>query len=181
MTALCHGTAAVLQGDLQAVLDALPFRIFWKNGHSAYLGCNRAFAADAGMESPRAIVGKYDHEMFWADQADRYRADDRLVMTSGRSRIDAETIRPTPDGRKIRVRITKVALFDDEGCVIGVLGAYENITDRKKAEEESLRACFGTMNSRNSQWSLDKWSRLRQGRVASDHPTLEAQYGTTSI
>jgi len=44
-----------------------------------------------------------------------------------------------------------------------------------------LRACFGTMNSRNSQWSLDKWSRPRQGRVASDHPTLEAQYGTTSI
>jgi len=139
MTAPCRGTAAVLQGDLQAVLDALPFRIFWKNGHSAYLGCNRAFAADAGMESPRAIVGKYDHEMFWADQADRYRADDRLVMTSGRSRIDAETIRPTPDGRKIWVRITKVPLFDDEGCVIGLLGAYENITDRKKAEEESLR------------------------------------------
>ena len=38
---------------------------------------------DAGLESPKQIVGKTDHELGWRDQAELYRADDRLVMDSG--------------------------------------------------------------------------------------------------
>lgn len=133
------GAPEASQKNLQAVLDALPFRIFWKDLNSVYLGCNQAFALDAGFESPEQMVGRNDHEMVWADQADRYHGDDRVVITTGQARIGAETPRIAPDGRRIWVRTNKVPLLDNEGRIAGVLGTYEYITERKKHEEERLR------------------------------------------
>lgn len=131
-------TMAGTQG-LQTILDALPFRIFWKNRNSVYLGCNQAFSVDAGLESPEQVVGRGDHEMLWADQAERCQADDRLVISSGRPRLGVEATRMTPDGCKIQLRTNKVPLRDEEGCIVGILGTYEVITEQKKLEEEYLR------------------------------------------
>ena len=64
------------QQMLQSVLDAIPVRVFWKNLDSNYLGCNRPFALDAGLQSPEEIIGSNDFEMGWAEQAELYRADD---------------------------------------------------------------------------------------------------------
>ena len=136
---VCSRREAVTQKNLQTVLDALPCRIFWKNLNSVYLGCNRAFAVDAGLESPGQIVGRCDHDLLWAEHSERYQADDRLVITTGQPRIGAEASRITPDGRKIWLRTNKVPFVDDEGCITGVLGTYEYITEQKKHEEECLR------------------------------------------
>ncbi len=135
----CSRTMAGTQKGLQTILDALPFRIFWKDRNSVYLGCNRAFSVDAGLESPEQIVGRGDHEMVWTDQAERCQADDRLVISSGRPTIGVEATRITPDGRKIWLRTNKVPFLDDEGRIAGVLGTYEVITEQKKLEEEHVR------------------------------------------
>ncbi|HAZ61703.1 MAG TPA: hypothetical protein DCY89_09035, partial [Gammaproteobacteria bacterium] len=72
------------QGDplLRAVLDALPLHIFWKGMDSRYLGCNMAFARDAGIATA-ALAGLRDEDLFWAAQAERHRADDAQVLASG--------------------------------------------------------------------------------------------------
>lgn len=132
-------TADDTQTNLQLILDALPFRIFWKDLNSIYLGCNRAFAVDAGLPSPEQVVGKDDHDMVWADRAESYQADDRLVITTGRASIGLEISRFTPDGHRIWLRTNKVPLQDDEGRIAGILGTYQDITAHKKHEEESLR------------------------------------------
>ena len=38
---------------LEKVLDAIPVRVFWKDLDSNYLGCNRPFATDSGLNSPK--------------------------------------------------------------------------------------------------------------------------------
>jgi hypothetical protein len=48
---------------LQAVLDAIPVRVFWKDTGLNYLGCNRSFAIDAGLRSPEQVVGKSDFDL----------------------------------------------------------------------------------------------------------------------
>lgn len=63
-----------------AILDAVPARIFWKDKNLVYLGCNAAFARDAGFSDPEEVVGKDDYEMGWRDQAESYRSDDRQVI-----------------------------------------------------------------------------------------------------
>ena len=124
---------------LQAVVDHVPMRVFWKDRELTYLGCNPAFARDAGQQNPADMVGKDDYQMGWAHEADLYRADDRKVIESGIPKINFEEPQTTPDGRQIWLRTSKVALRDADDEVIGVLGVYDDITEAKRLEEELLR------------------------------------------
>ncbi|MFM9917133.1 MAG: PAS domain-containing protein [Rhizobacter sp.] len=119
---------------LKAIIDAAPMRVFWKDQDLRYLGCNPAFARDAGKETPEDLLGKDDHQMSWAEQAEIYRADDRAVMASGVAKLFYEEPQTTPDGRTVWLSTSKVPLRSDDGRIIGVLGIYEDITERKQAE-----------------------------------------------
>lgn len=121
---------------LQSVIDTAPIRVFWKDRECRYLGCNRSFAADAGLGKPEEIVGKFDQQLGWSDQAELYQADDRQVMDSGQGKIGYEEPQTTPDGHSIWLRTSKVPLRNGGNRIIGVLGIYEDISDRKHAEQE---------------------------------------------
>jgi len=128
---------AELSYMLQLVLDSMPAFVFWKSRNGTYLGCNRAFAKDAGLSSAGKIVGLTDFDLPWnRDQAKRYEADDRAVMESGQPKLNFEEALHTADGRDIWLRASKIPLKDVAGNIIGVLGAYEDITERKQAETE---------------------------------------------
>jgi len=124
---------------IDGIINAIPARVFWKDKNLRFLGCNASFARDAGFENPKDIVGKDDSQMGWRDQAERYRADDRQVIESGRSRLLIEESRTTPEGSAITLLTSKVPLSSPDGTVSGVLGTYLDITERKRAED-TLRA-----------------------------------------
>ncbi len=124
---------------LRLVLDTIPVRVFWKDREGRYLGCNRAFAADAGRATPDEMLGKDDYAMTWAPEAALYRKDDDAVMASGEPRLDYEEVQTTPTGGKIWLNTSKVPMRDAQNQIIGVLGTYQDITERKVAEEEVRR------------------------------------------
>jgi PAS domain S-box-containing protein len=124
---------------LQTIIDNLPMRVFWKDRELRYLGCNPRFAKDAGKHLSEELLGKDDHEMGWAAQADLYRADDRRVMDSGQSTLNYEEPQTTPDGKTIWLRTSKVPLRNSAGETIGVLGIYDDITAQKQVEDELTR------------------------------------------
>jgi PAS domain S-box-containing protein len=125
---------------LQAVLDTVPLRIFWKDRDLNYLGCNRVFAADAGKDSPQELIGKSDYDMAWKATADLYRQDDAEVIATGREKLSFEEPMELPDGSRIWLSTSKVPLRDIHGVVTGVLGTYENITARKQTEQALIAA-----------------------------------------
>ena len=124
---------------LRTVIDATPVRVFWKDRQCRYLGSNAAFAADAGVTNPDALIGRMDDELPWKEQSPLYQADDREVMESGRPKLGYEEPQTIPGGRAIVLRTSKVPLKNDNDEVIGVVGVYEDITDRKQAEAEIHR------------------------------------------
>ena len=128
------------QGMLQLVLDSIPVRVFWKDRDGVYLGCNQKLARDAGLETTEQIIGKNDFDLGWREQAALYRSDDRLVMESGRSKLNYEEPQTTPEGKQRWLRTSKIPLRNMDGDVFGVLGVYEDITDRKKTEEALRRS-----------------------------------------
>ena len=67
-------------GLLPLIMNNIPQAVFWKDRDLVYLGCNQAFADDAGFSSPEDIIGKTDFDMPWKEQAEFYRADDRRVI-----------------------------------------------------------------------------------------------------
>ena len=123
----------------QSIIDAVPMRIFWKDRELRYLGCNKAFAADAGMAHPDDLVGKDDFQMGWAAQAEAYRADDRAIMESGIPRLSFDEPQTTPDGQTIWLRTSKVPLKNVANVIVGILGIYEDITERKLMQDNLLR------------------------------------------
>lgn len=138
---------------LDGIINAIPVRVFWKNRDSVFLGCNTIFAQDAGFADPKYIIGKDDYQMGWRDQAELYRADDRQVIESGRPKLLIEEPQTTPDGNTIVLLTSKIPLRSSDGEIIGVLGTYIDITERKQVEEalyESelrLRTIFDTLSA----------------------------------
>ncbi|MBP6647214.1 MAG: diguanylate cyclase [Burkholderiaceae bacterium] len=98
------------------------------------MGCNPAFARDAGLSVPEEILGKQDTDLGWRDQAALYAADDLRVMNSGAPKYSYDEQQTTPDGKTIWLRTSKVPLRNEANETMGVLGIYEDITERKQAE-----------------------------------------------
>jgi len=127
---------------LTSIIQHAPIQVFWKDRTFRYVGCNDQFARDAGLASPEDVVGKSDYDMTWRDQAERYRADDELVMESGKSLLDYEEPQTNADGDTIWLKTSKVPLRDKEGQIVGMLGIYTDITASKQAEDQIRRLAF---------------------------------------
>ncbi len=149
----------VSQKLLQQIVEHIPIRVFWKDTDLRYLGCNTAFARDAGRNSPEELIGRDDFEMAWREQAGLYRADDQRVMDSGQAKLGYEEPQTGPDGRPFWLRTSKVPLRDADGKVVGLLGIYEDITAQKQSRED-LRHSEQNLKSaqhiaRLGSWELD--------------------------
>jgi len=110
-------------------------RIFFKNKELRYMGCNNAFARDAGVERAEDLIGKDDYQLAWKEQAGLYQTDDLGVIETGVPKLSYEEPQTTPGGHQIWLRTSKVPLRNEANQIIGVLGMYEDITERKKVEE----------------------------------------------
>lgn len=128
------------QQMLHTVLETLPVRVFWKDRDSNYLGANRLYVQDTGFTSSEQLVGKNDFELSGREYATDYRADDRMVMQTGTPRLEIEEQVSRADGKTIWVQTNKIPLRDGGGAIVGVIGAYVEITKLKQAEEELRRA-----------------------------------------
>ncbi len=125
---------------LKIVLDTIPQSVFWKDEASVYLGCNTKFAQDAGMGTPEALIGKTDFEGQWSDEdARKFQLVDRRVMDSGEPELNVIEPQVRSDGHEIWLSANKVPLHDADGNVIGILGTYEDITERRQNELELQR------------------------------------------
>jgi PAS domain S-box-containing protein len=120
---------------IDAMLNAIPAGVFWKDTRLAFVGCNSRFAREAGFDHPDEIVGKDDYEIGCPrEYADAYRRDDRRVMESGMPMLDVEDLQIL-NGKPVAHLTSKVPLRNAKGQISGVLGTFVDITERKLAEE----------------------------------------------
>ncbi len=123
---------------LQAVLDTIPLRVYWKDTALRYLGANAALANDAGV--PVALlVGRTARDCPWASVADAIERDDRMVMDTGIALRNRDVLLPVANGQRILVSMTKVPLRDPAGVITGVLGVYEDVTEQRRQSDDLRR------------------------------------------
>lgn len=122
---------------LNNVMSNIPHFVFWKDIDLVYLGCNENFAKAAGVGCPEDIVGKTDYDLAWKkEEADLYRQHDKEVIETGTPILNVEEPGLGADGRQATLLTSKVPLRDADGKIIGILGLYADITERKQAEGE---------------------------------------------
>lgn len=125
---------------LQTIVNTAPMRIFWKDRESRYLGCNLAFARDAGLAHPEELISKDDYQLPWKEQAGQFRADDGLVIDTGLAKLAYEEQLASSDGELLWIRTSKVPLRNEQQDIIGMLGIYEDITERKQLKAQLVQA-----------------------------------------
>ncbi len=126
---------------VQLILDNIPQFIFWKDRNSVYLGCNRNFATAAGLKAPEEIAGKTDYDLAWKkEESDFFRDCDARVMETDTPEYHIIERQQHADGKQAWLDTNKIPLHDEEGQVVGILGTYEDITERKQAEEALKKA-----------------------------------------
>tara|TARA_R110002050_G_scaffold71891_3_gene154764 strand:- start:163429 stop:166038 length:2610 start_codon:yes stop_codon:yes gene_type:complete len=122
---------------LESIIETIPIRVFWKDTNLRFLGCNTAFAKDAGESSPENIIGKLDSELTWKNQSAMYPADDENIIKSKRSKFTYQERQTTPEGNIRWLRTSKAPILDEAtGKSLGILGIYEDITQQKDIEDD---------------------------------------------
>ena len=120
---------------LKTVLNNIPSRVYWKDKNLNYLGCNQSFAQDAGQPNVEAVIGKRDCDFPWSDKADYYRETDIRVMAQGVVELGSEEHIIDKSGKHWWFAINTIALRAHNDEIIGVLGTYNDITERKEADD----------------------------------------------
>lgn len=115
---------------LALVIDAIPVRIFWKDCDLRFLGCNKLFAQDAGVADLESFVGKTDYYFYHADQARAFRKDDAQVIATGESKLGIIEELTLENGETRWLETNKVPLRNEAGQIVGLLGTYQDVTDR---------------------------------------------------
>lgn len=120
---------------LRTLVQSIPDMVWLKDVAGVYLLCNPMFERYYGVKEA-GIVGKTDYDFVDREQADQFRANDRLAMEAGRPIRNEETITYASDGHKAVLETTKAPMVDEHGRLVGVLGIGHDISERKRLEEE---------------------------------------------
>jgi len=116
----------------RTLLENLPQKIFFKDRKSVYIAANENYARDLKIKSDE-IVGRTDYDFYPKELAEKYRTDDKRIMESGKTEdIEEEYIQ---DGQRVYVHTVKTPVKDENGNVVGILGIFWDVTERKKTED----------------------------------------------
>ncbi|MDB5390320.1 MAG: Blue-light-activated protein [Planctomycetaceae bacterium] len=139
---LAEDTVRQSKEMLRLVLDNIPQGVFWKDRESRYLGCNQVVARAMGLASPDAINGLSNEDMpsITREQDEYFKRKDREVMESDSALHHILETITLENGKTIWLDTNKVPMHDPQGRVIGILGTWEDITERKRLEAQFQQA-----------------------------------------
>lgn len=144
---------------LRAILDNFPFLIWLKDEESRFLAVNAVFAEACGAVSPDEVSGLTDLDIWPAELAEQYRADDRQVIAG---KVEKNVEEPCLIGDELGwIETFKKPVISPEGKVLGTVGYARDITSRKLLErqlaenEERWELAIAGANDGIWDWNLE--------------------------
>lgn len=121
---------------LSSIIDNIPDMVFVKDAEDLrFVRFNKAGEELLGY-SRQDLISKNDYDLFPKKEADSFVEKDRLVLREKKLiNISEEMIRTKNKGERV-LRTQKIPILNDEGDPIYLLGISEDITDKKRYEEE---------------------------------------------
>jgi len=154
-----------LDDELQAVLDAAPHALFFKDTSLRYRQINAEFLRlfDVGNNG---ALGKNDLELFGPVESRRFTAEDIELMKSGRTRNFEDQMLIEGVLRIIRTR--KKAVSDRTGTIRGVVGVSIDVTDQLHLERQ-FKSANDRLDMALEAAGMGTWEcDLRTGKIDAD-------------
>ncbi len=126
---------------LQLVLDNIPQLVSWKDKYLRYLGANKSFLRFFGVPGPEAILGKTNKDIFPSlEDAEQIFAAEAKVVEENNAQYQTRLSMYGPNGTMVWLETNRVPLHGDDGEVVGLLTAAEDITQRINLERQLLQS-----------------------------------------
>jgi PAS domain S-box-containing protein len=119
---------------LSSLIHSLPLNVFAKDRDGRFIFANEFYCKSVG-KNYKEVIGKDDFEIHPGELAEKYRKDDKRIMSTSH----AESIEEPWQSLGAEygyIQVIKSPLFNNRKEVIGVIGIFWDITDRKKTEIE---------------------------------------------
>lgn len=116
---------------LNALLEAIPVPVFYKDRDGKYLGFNGAYEAFFGCKRSE-LIGKSVFDIAPHELATVYHAHDTALMAQPGTQVYESQVQDAA-GQLHDVVFHKAAFTDSKGAVSGLIGGLIDITERKQA------------------------------------------------
>ncbi len=117
-----------------SLVESLPLSVLRKDARGRIQYANARACEQIGV-SVDDLIGKTDFDLFPADLAKKYLADDREVMQSARLHHDVERHQGA-GGKQIHVEVWKSPVHNSRGEVVGIQAMFWDVSDQKDAEHQ---------------------------------------------
>ncbi|HET92142.1 MAG TPA: PAS domain S-box protein [Chloroflexi bacterium] len=145
----------------ETLLAAIPTPAFFKDVQGRYLGCNDAFTAQMGVTAEE-LKGKTVYDLWPGEHAQIYHQQDLELMQHPERQVYEFKVRDK-NGQDRDVIFAKNVFCDETGQVAGLVGAYVDITERKRVEE-ALRESQALFQSLVESMPQNVFSKDLEGR-----------------
>ena len=158
-----------------SLIDQLPVRVFRKDRDGTFTFVNKTWCDEKNVEASK-VIGTSDFEYSPKELAEKYRADDQHVLTTGEDFHDIEPY--MTDSGEHFVEVVKTPLRDHRGNIIGLQGALLDVTDRMRAQE-ALRNSEAMYHSLVENIPMCVWRKDLDGNFTFGNRQLCDELGTT--
>ena len=119
---------------LRALVESIPYPVFYKDAHTRFVGFNRAYEKTFGM-TREDLLGKRVVDMEYLPLADRlsYQAEDEQVIACTGT-VQREALLPFADGRAHETLYFVCGFAGADGAPAGLVGTIIDVADQKAAE-----------------------------------------------
>lgn len=122
---------------LQTLLDTLPVSVLWKDRDLNIVGYNRTLARLMNIPDTLDITDARQLILsFTPQELAQCRQHDLEVMTTGQPMLFVEQSLTLPNGEVMWVETNKTPLKNREGDIVGLVGIFYDITQKKRQEIE---------------------------------------------
>ena len=121
---------------LRTLIDYIPDSIYSKDINFRKTLANLTELKYAGVKSEDELLGKDDFDIYPAELAEKFFADDQMVIKTGIPVLNREEFLFDDKGQQRWLLSSKIPLRDRDDRIIGLVGIGRDITERIQAEKE---------------------------------------------
>ncbi len=121
----------------RTLIDSLEQGIFLKDRDLRYIAANGPYCASLALPEG-GVLGKTDLDLYPRSRAEKYQAEDRLVVSEGKRLEYEETLQH--EGRQRIIRIIKTPVQAGKDQITGVLGICWDVTEQHRVEDQLRQA-----------------------------------------